>query len=50
MVEKEIEIDPDLSVAEVKELVRDAFHLHSILNIELIVNPSSEDEDTLARP
>ncbi len=35
--EKEIEIDPDLSVKEVKELVRKAFNLPPRFDIQLII-------------
>lgn len=45
VAEKEIDIDPDMTVAEVKELVRQAFHLHSVLDVQLIVTPASNEGD-----
>jgi hypothetical protein len=48
--EREIDIDPDETIAEVKEKVRRAFHLQSDLNIELIVStPEDESEHSQER-
>ncbi|HMF31618.1 MAG TPA: hypothetical protein VKK79_09400 [Candidatus Lokiarchaeia archaeon] len=41
--EREIDIGPDETVGDIKEKVRNAFHLQSDLTIELIVTPIEEE-------
>jgi hypothetical protein len=50
VAEKEIEIDPDLPVKEVKELVRKAFNLPPGFDIQLILPDRTSNPKSLPDP